>query len=1294
MVVIKQYSNTQITSLNSLTGRVLYDSTLNVLRFNDSASYNNILLFKDTSNNVSGLNNVTTTGNINIGGNSSLTGTLNVTGYTTLSSTTDATSSTVGGALTILGGVGIAKKLFVGTNLSVGGNSSITGTLGVTGATTLSNTLGVTGATSLSSTLGVTGATSLLSTLSVNGVISLADTTDATSNTAGGCLTVSGGTAIAKKLFVGGNTALTGTLGVTAATTLSSTLGVTGATTLSSTLGVTGAATLSNTLGVTGATTLSSTLGVTAATTLSSTLGVTGVVTLSNVTDATSSTAGGCLTISGGTAIAKSLFVGTDATAGSLILTSTEAGSGSATAFNTLAGTAAGSGGVMCYDQYNDIAMMSTRTYFNSSGVSSTVSDGTVLTNYQTANGFVSNSLFKSQVFSFNNGNFLFCLRMTDASGNYSPILAKGTKTSLTSVIWKGPSQTGANAANANIISLTAKDENNIILLTNDSKMYYTTNGSTFIENTSKPANINYEIQTGSLITWASGFNKYLVGTTTGVSYSSDGITWYSASIPSAIDRTWIYYNVVLNKAFAYCVNTASLIVSSDGITWTNVTLPASGYTLGGFINNINNNGLVAIYPHYSSMSMWAIYSLNGTTWFSTSAGTVDGYLPGQTFNNTKIESAVFKNNTAMWATFNGGYKIARTVTLISASSIFKLNYLTGGYIANQSKTGHIWYSSSTSSSTGNQIMALDTALTVTVPQSLTNVTDSSSTSTGALIVAGGVGISKNMNVGNALAVTGATSLSSSLGVTGATTLSSSLGVTGVTTLSSSLGVTGATTLSSTLNVTGAATFLGSINLSGALVLNNTTDATSSTDGGCLTIAGGTAIAKKLFVGGNTVLTGTLGVAAATTLSSTLGVTGATTLSSTLDVTGATTLSSTLGVTGAATLSSTLSATGAITFSNTTDASSSTIGGCVTISGGTAIAKKLFVGTDLAIGGNSTLTGTLGVTGATTLSSTLDVTGNSVLTGSLGVGTSAPDKKVEINSSTGDCLRLTYNDADGTATNYTDMLISSAGNLTITPSGGNLNLSSHNGSTTGLKLNDVLVTATANELNYNDTSVGTGVANKAVILDSNRNFINLNYIEAHELAIIKTNSANNTVDYPISLSVVPSTTAVVGLGTGIEINSVNNADELYNAGYINYISTNITAGSETGFLEFKVANVGGIDSVATISNNGILSVTSLVETSDIRSKENIQETLSSDSLEKILNVNVKTYNYIKDNEKRHHIGVIAQEIKEIIPESVVISKSDDFEDFHQVQYTALVPHLINCIKELNEEIKALKAKLN
>ena len=1441
MVVIKQYSNTQIASLNSLTGRVLYDSTLNVLRFNDSASYNNILLFKDTSNNVTGLNDVRTTGNFGINTSSadkqaeinSATGdclrlTYNdnngsATNYSDflVSGTGDLTITPSGGDITLNSSVlvnnnlsitGPTLKIPVGNTAarpaspevgyirynsetsqfegfgagsswgSLGGVSDVdqntkilaedgagtndnnlrffndgnesmrltAGSLMGLGTTTPDKKLEINSATgdclrltyndnngsaanyvdllvssggdfnitpsgnntTFNSTMSITGATTLSSTLGVTGVVTLIDTTDATSNTAGGCLTVSGGTAIAKKLFVGGNTALTGTLGVTAATTLSSTLGVTGATTLSSTLGVTGTTTLSSTLGVTGATTLSSTLG------------VTGATTLSNTTDATSNTVGGCLTVAGGAAVAKKLFVGEDTTTASLILTSSELGIGSVNAFNTLASRVSSAGSVMCYDQYNDIAMTSARTYYNPNSTSGTVSDGTVLTDYQTANGFTGNSIFNSPVFSFNNGNFLFCLRMFDVSGNYSPVLVKGTKTSLTSVIWKGPLQTGANAANANIISITAQNETNIVLITNESKMYYTTDGVTFIENTNQPADINYAVKTGSLITWASGFNKYLIGTTTGISYSSDGITWISASIPSSIDRTLIYYNEVFNKAFAYSLNTYSLIVTSDGTTWTNVSLPVlSSVALGGFINNINNNGLVAIYPHSTAAAAYVVYSLDGTTWTYTSAGGMGGNLPGETFGNSNLETAVFKNNAAMWVSFNGGYSIVRTPPLIAASSIFKLNSITGGHIANQSKTGHKWYSSSTSSSIGNQIMSLDTTLTVNVPQSLSNSTDSSSISTGALIVSGGVGITKNANIGGDLGVTGATVLSNTLGVTGVTTLSSTLGVAGNTSLSSNLsvggilslnnttdatsstaggsltllggagiakklfvgtdlavggnstltgtlGVTGATTLSSTLGVTGATSLISTLSVNGAISFADTTDATSNTAGGCLTVSGGTAIAKKLFVGGNTALTGTLGVTEATTLSSTLGVTGDTTLSSTLGVTGV------------------------VSLNNTTDATSSTVGGSLTVAGGAGIAKKLFVGTDFAVGGNSTLTGTLGVTGATTLSSTLAVTGNSVLTGSLGVGTSAPDKKVEINSSTGDCLRLTYDDSDGTATNYADMLVSSTGNLTITPSGGDVNISSHNGSSTGLKLNNVLVTSTADELNYNDTTVGIGAANKAVILDSNRNFVNLNYVEIDELAVIKTNSANNTIVYPLSLYAVPSTAAAIGLGTGIEFNSVNDTDQIYNAGYINYVSSNITTNSETGFLDFKVANSGSINSVATISNNGVLSVTSLVETSDVRSKENIQETLSSDSLEKILNVNVKTYNYIKDHEKRHHIGVIAQEIKEIIPESVIISKNDDFEDFHQVQYTSLVPHLINCIKVLNEEIKELKSKLN
>jgi hypothetical protein len=53
----------------------------------------------------------------------------------------------------------------------------------------------------------------------------------------------------------------------------------------------------------------------------------------------------------------------------------------------------------------------------------------------------------------------------------------------------------------------------------------------------------------------------------------------------------------------------------------------------------------------------------------------------------------------------------------------------------------------------------------------------------------------------------------------------------------------------------------------------------------------------------------------------------------------------------------------------------------------------------------------------------------------VGIGTTAPDKQVEINSVDGNNLRLTYNDGDGSATNYVDFNVSSGGDLTIAPSG-------------------------------------------------------------------------------------------------------------------------------------------------------------------------------------------------------------------------------------------------------------------
>lgn len=61
--------------------------------------------------------------------------------------------------------------------------------------------------------------------------------------------------------------------------------------------------------------------------------------------------------------------------------------------------------------------------------------------------------------------------------------------------------------------------------------------------------------------------------------------------------------------------------------------------------------------------------------------------------------------------------------------------------------------------------------------------------------------------------------------------------------------------------------------------------------------------------------------------------------------------------------------------------------------------------------------------------------------GNVGIGTTAPDARLEINHATGDNLRLTYDDADGGATAYTDFSLASDGDLTIDSAGSNINLS-------------------------------------------------------------------------------------------------------------------------------------------------------------------------------------------------------------------------------------------------------------
>jgi hypothetical protein len=118
-------------------------------------------------------------------------------------------------------------------------------------------------------------------------------------------------------------------------------------------------------------------------------------------------------------------------------------------------------------------------------------------------------------------------------------------------------------------------------------------------------------------------------------------------------------------------------------------------------------------------------------------------------------------------------------------------------------------------------------------------------------------------------------------------------------------------------------------------------------------------------------------------------------------------------------------------------------------------------------------------------------------------------------------------------------------------------------------------------------------------------------------------------------------------------------------------------------------NVGiGTDNpVSKLEVNGTITSKGCDGVSDMRLKENIHDL--SNSLEKICAIRGVEYNWKADEVKKIHIGVIAQEVKESIPEAV----NTDNEEQYSVNYNAIIGHLIEAVKTLKQEVDDLKGQM-
>jgi hypothetical protein len=105
-------------------------------------------------------------------------------------------------------------------------------------------------------------------------------------------------------------------------------------------------------------------------------------------------------------------------------------------------------------------------------------------------------------------------------------------------------------------------------------------------------------------------------------------------------------------------------------------------------------------------------------------------------------------------------------------------------------------------------------------------------------------------------------------------------------------------------------------------------------------------------------------------------------------------------------------------------------------------------------------------------------------------------------------------------------------------------------------------------------------------------------------------------------------------------------------------------------------------------NGSAYSTGSFVAASDVRIKENIVTVDSA--LDKTIALRGVYYNKIDDKTKKREIGVIAQEVQKVIPEAVTYAED---VDQYGVEYGKLAGLFIEAIKELNAEVKVLKAEI-
>ncbi len=124
---------------------------------------------------------------------------------------------------------------------------------------------------------------------------------------------------------------------------------------------------------------------------------------------------------------------------------------------------------------------------------------------------------------------------------------------------------------------------------------------------------------------------------------------------------------------------------------------------------------------------------------------------------------------------------------------------------------------------------------------------------------------------------------------------------------------------------------------------------------------------------------------------------------------------------------------------------------------------------------------------------------------------------------------------------------------------------------------------------------------------------------------------------------------------------------------------------ETGRLRWL--NTQGVEKMSLAYNGNLtISGSNYFTGSDARLKTNVQPITSA--LDAVLALRGVTFNRISDESQQTHIGLIAQEVEQVLPEVVFT----DHEGYKSVAYANIVGVLVEAIRELEARVAALEAR--